>query len=92
MANYRWYRRASDIPDHAICIKKGVRNIFYRNIFYFAHHGYCTYHLQNNMKTIFSQSGLKTLFRIASKAYTVTKFVSNILALDNKKRALKSTD
>ncbi|XP_022849931.1 uncharacterized protein LOC111372026 [Olea europaea var. sylvestris] len=72
------------ISDRAKCIKNGVRNVFR-----FAHHGNCTYHLQKNLKTNFPRCDVATLFRAASEAYTVTEFESYMAALCSKKEGIK---
>ncbi|XP_022880915.1 uncharacterized protein LOC111398216 [Olea europaea var. sylvestris] len=72
------------IYDHAKCIKNGVRNVFR-----FAHHGNCIYHLQKNLKTNFPRCDVATLFRAASEAYTVTDFESYMAALCSKKEGIK---
>ncbi|XP_022875735.1 uncharacterized protein LOC111394204 [Olea europaea var. sylvestris] len=72
------------ICDRATCIKNGVRNVFR-----FAHHGNCTYHLQKNLKTNFPRCDVATLFRVASETYIVTKFESYMAALCSKKEGIK---
>ncbi|XP_022843412.1 uncharacterized protein LOC111366964 [Olea europaea var. sylvestris] len=72
------------ISDRAMCIKNGVRNMFR-----FAYHGNCTYHLQKNLKTNFSQCDVVTLFRAASETYTVIEFEPYMTALYSKKEGIK---
>ncbi|XP_022843214.1 uncharacterized protein LOC111366747 [Olea europaea var. sylvestris] len=72
------------ISDRATCIKNRVKNVFR-----FAHHGNCTYHLQKNLKTNFPRCDVATLFRAASEAYTVTEFESYMATLCNKQEGIK---
>ncbi|XP_022862304.1 uncharacterized protein LOC111382530 [Olea europaea var. sylvestris] len=49
-----------------------------------AHHGYCMYHIQGNLKTRYRGSGIVALFRRAAEAYSFEEFTKFMGEIEHK--------
>ncbi|XP_022861879.1 uncharacterized protein LOC111382206 [Olea europaea var. sylvestris] len=70
------------VTDREQSIINGIAEIFPE-----AHHGYCMYHIQGNLKTRYRGNGVVALFRRAAEAYSFKEFNKFMVEIDSKSNA-----
>ncbi|XP_022847660.1 uncharacterized protein LOC111370206 [Olea europaea var. sylvestris] len=67
------------VTDRGQSIINGIAEVFPE-----AHHGYCMYHIQGNLKTRYRGSGIVALFRRAAEAYSFEEFTKFMGEIEHK--------
>ncbi|XP_022883239.1 uncharacterized protein LOC111399992 [Olea europaea var. sylvestris] len=67
------------VIDRGQSIINGIAEVFPE-----AHHGYCMYHIQENLKTKYQGKGIVTLFRRAAEAYDFQEFEKFMVEIESK--------
>ncbi|XP_022891999.1 uncharacterized protein LOC111406866 [Olea europaea var. sylvestris] len=67
------------VTDRGQSIINGIAEVFPE-----AHHGYCMYHIQGNLKTRYRGSGVVALFRRAAEAYSFEEFTKFMGEIEHK--------
>ncbi|XP_022883421.1 uncharacterized protein LOC111400226 [Olea europaea var. sylvestris] len=70
------------VTDRGQSIINGIAEVFPE-----AHHGYCMYHIQGNLKTRYRGNGIVALFRRAEEAYSFEEFDKFMVEIDSKSHA-----
>ncbi|XP_022841969.1 uncharacterized protein LOC111365661 [Olea europaea var. sylvestris] len=70
------------VTDREQSIINGIAEVFPE-----AHHGYCMYHIQGNLKTKYRGNGVVALFRRAAEAYSFEEFDKFMVEIDSKSHA-----
>ncbi|XP_022871421.1 uncharacterized protein LOC111390596 [Olea europaea var. sylvestris] len=70
------------VTDRGKSIINGITEVFPE-----AHHGYCMYHIQGNLKTRYQGKGIVALFRRAAEAYSFEEFEKFMVEIDSKSHA-----
>ncbi|XP_022872961.1 uncharacterized protein LOC111391912 [Olea europaea var. sylvestris] len=75
------------VTDRGQSIINGITEVFPE-----AHHSYCMYHIQGNLKTKYRGKGIVALFSRAAEAYSFEEFEKFIVEIDKSLNALFKTD
>ncbi|XP_022891932.1 uncharacterized protein LOC111406789 [Olea europaea var. sylvestris] len=75
------------VTDRGQSIINGIAEVFPE-----AHHGYCMYHIQGNLKTRYRGNGVVALFRRAAEAYSFEEFDKFMVEIDKSPNDLFKKD